>query len=505
MSKEPREFEHTPTWIVAGICSVIVIISLGAARGLHKLGKWLQHKKSDALFEALEKLKEELMLLGFISLLLTVGQGLISRFCIPRHVAANMHPCESVTVEEHSYPIIHGGRRLLTSSNDSKHCTTQGKVPLLSLEALHELHIFIFVLAVVHMIFCATTMVLGGAKIRTWKHWETVATDNTSIPDQNVVHHRRMFFEERKKKIPGFSWVISFFKQFYGSVTKSDYIALRQGFILTHCPANKTFNFHKYMLRTLQSDFRMIVSISWYLWLFLVLFLLLNVGGWHTFFWLSFLPLILLLMVGTKLEHIITELAEEATMGSYVEEHKTVKPSDKYFWFGRPALVLMLIHFILFQNSFEIAFYFWILCTYGPKSCSMEKMYYVIPRLIMGLIVQVLCSYSTLPLYALVAQMGSLFKKQVFDDHIQDLIGNWVHGARSKQGNKDDTDTPTLTAASGSLEIQRTVTAQLPPIATTTELHPCHDTGDGDISHINHDTTHNNVERCSQVGYTHYS
>lgn len=42
---------------------------------------------------------------------------------------------------------------------------TQGKTPLLSLEALHQLHIFIFVLAVTHVIFCATTMVLAGAKV----------------------------------------------------------------------------------------------------------------------------------------------------------------------------------------------------------------------------------------------------------------------------------------------------------------------------------------------------
>lgn len=33
------------------------------------------------------------MLLGFISLLLTVGQSLITNFCIPPEVAATWHPC----------------------------------------------------------------------------------------------------------------------------------------------------------------------------------------------------------------------------------------------------------------------------------------------------------------------------------------------------------------------------------------------------------------------------
>ncbi|MFS7903186.1 hypothetical protein Hanom_Chr01g00021021 [Helianthus anomalus] len=55
----------------------------------------------------------------------------------------------------------------------------QNKVPLLSLEALHHLHIFIFVLAVVHVAFSVLTVVFGAAKIREWKHWEeSITKDN---------------------------------------------------------------------------------------------------------------------------------------------------------------------------------------------------------------------------------------------------------------------------------------------------------------------------------------
>ena len=69
----------------------------------------------------------------------------------------------------------------------------------------------------------------------------------------------------------------------------------------------------------------------------------------------------LLLLVGTKLEHIITELAQEVSeRSSVVDETTPIKPSDELFWFDSPNLVLYLIHFILFQNSFEIAFFVWI-------------------------------------------------------------------------------------------------------------------------------------------------
>ncbi|CAN6584648.1 unnamed protein product [Malus baccata var. baccata] len=438
--------EYTPTWVVALVCFVIVLLSLCAERALHKLGKYLKHEKQDALFEALQKLKEELMLLGFISLLLTVSQRSIIRICIPSNLANHMLPCKRETSEGNNnahYTLdqsINNRRRLLSTDTNSDHCLQKGKVPLLSLEALHHLHIFIFVLAVVHVIFCATTMVLGGARVRQWKRWESDATSGGNVHVSQRQH--REFLSKRGvgywRRAAIIGWVISFFKQFYGSVSKPDYIALRQGFVKEHFPSDPRFDFHKYIMRTLEVDFRKIVGISWYLWLFVVLFLLLNVEGWHTYFWLAFLPLILLLLVGAKLEHIITRLAQEVTHGTTaLGDHGAgarVKPSDEHFWFHNPRIVLNLIHFILFQNSFEIAFFFWIWTTYGFRSCIMEKLGYIVPRLIMGVIVQVLCSYSTLPLYAIVSQMGTMYK---FDQNVQQYIGSWVGDAKNKQDKTD--------------------------------------------------------------------
>ncbi|KAF3615916.1 MLO-like protein 15 [Capsicum chinense] len=141
----------------------------------------------------------------------------------------------------------------------------------------------------------------------------------------------------------------------------------------------------------------------------------------------------LLLAVGTKLEHVITQLAGEvAAKHVAVEGDLVVKPSDDHFWFHRPRLVLFLIHIILFQNSFEIAFFFWIWAQYHFNSCIMGQVRYIIPRLVIGVFVQFLCSYSTLPLYAIVTQMGSSFKKEIFDEHIQDGLVVWAKKARRR-------------------------------------------------------------------------
>ncbi|AES74322.1 hypothetical protein MtrunA17_Chr3g0145831 [Medicago truncatula] len=462
--EEENTLEFTPTWVVAGVCTVIVAISLAVERLLHYGGKFLKSKDQKSLYEALQKIKEELMLLGFISLLLTVSQNRLTKICVPPGVLRHMLPCsledkkESHSHSAFSFPGRIARRlladRLLAESESAEEplktgfCGRKNKVPLLSVEALHHLHIFIFVLAVVHVTFSVLTVVFGGARIRQWKHWEdSIAKENY---DTNKVLKPKLTHVQQHEFIKGrfsgfgkdsalIGWLQSFFKQFYGSVTKSDYVTLRLGFITTHCKTNPKFNFHKYMIRALEDDFKQVVGISWYLWLFVVIFLLLNINGWHTYFWIAFVPVILLLSVGTKLEHVITQLAHEvAEKHAAIEGDLVVQPSDNHFWFHRPHIVLFLIHFILFQNAFEIAFFFWIWVTYGFDSCIMGQVRYIVPRLVIGVFIQVLCSYSTLPLYAVVTQMGSHFKRAIFNDHVQVGIVGWAEKVKKKKALKAD-------------------------------------------------------------------
>ncbi|XP_044358914.1 MLO-like protein 1 isoform X2 [Triticum aestivum] len=502
--------EYTPTWIVAGVCSLIVTISLAAERCLHYLGKTLKRKHQKALFEALLKVKEELMLLGFISLLMTVSQDVIQRTCIPPSWTNYLLPCKKM--EEHSVAAL-GGRRLLPrNAPRSDHCRNKGKVPLLSLEALHQLHIFIFVLAITHVIFSVLTMVLGGAKIRQWKQWETeIHKNNAGNGPKKLTNVQQFEFIRERFNGVGMestvlSWMHSFVKQFYASVTKSDYATMRLGFIMTHCRGNPKFGFHRYMVRALEADFKKVVGIRWYLWIFVVIFMLLNVNGWHTYFWISFLPLILLLAVGTKLEHVIAQLAHDvAEKHSAIEGDLVVNPSDEHFWCGKPRVILYLIHFILFQNAFEIALFFWILTTYGFNSCIMDHVPFIVPRLVIGwvaihrltllimkkkkqanshvfqvqaqrqllvlpfacrVVIQLLCSYSTLPLYAIVAQMGTFFNKEIFDEHIQQGLVGWAQKARMRTELSKDAAAaaaagPTRHGASSRLEMLRRAAAMM--------------------------------------------
>lgn len=64
----------------------------------------------------------------------------------------------------------------------------------------------------------------------------------------------------------------------------------------------------------------------------------------------------IILAVGTKLQAILTRMALEISeRHAVVQGIPLVQGSDKYFWFGKPQLVLHLIHFALFQVSYFIS------------------------------------------------------------------------------------------------------------------------------------------------------
>ncbi|KAL5984262.1 hypothetical protein ACLOJK_018366 [Asimina triloba] len=52
-----RELDQTPTWAVAAVVAVIIILSIGLEKFLEKVGEWFKKRRKSALYEALEKVK----------------------------------------------------------------------------------------------------------------------------------------------------------------------------------------------------------------------------------------------------------------------------------------------------------------------------------------------------------------------------------------------------------------------------------------------------------------
>ncbi|CAN1760915.1 MLO-like protein 8 [Linum perenne] len=441
-----RELNQTPTWAVAGVCAVIIVISIILEKILHKLGAWFTERHKRALFEALEKVKAELMVLGFISLLLNFCQNFILKICIPVEVANSMLPCPAETEhktegeEEHHRRLLWFEHRVLAGADTATSCK-EGNVPLISANGLHQLHILIFFLAVFHVMYSFITMMFGRLKIRGWKEWEQETSSHdyefSNDPSRFRLTHEISFVRAHTKfwtRIPVFFYIGCFCRQFFRSVSKSDYMTLRNGFITVHLAPRSKFNFQQYIKRSLEDDFKLVVGVSPVLWASFVVFLLTNMSGWQALFWASTIPVIIILAVGTELQSILTKMALEITeKHAVVQGIPLVQGSDKYFWFGRPQLVLHLIHFALFQNAFQITYFLWIWYAFGLKSCFHASIKLAILKVSIGVGVLLFCSYITLPLYALVTQMGSNMKKAMFDEQTSKALKKWHMAVKKKK------------------------------------------------------------------------
>ncbi|GJW07460.1 MLO-like protein 8 [Tanacetum coccineum] len=441
-SEGTRELDQTPTWAVAGVCAVIIIVSIALENVLHKLGKFFTDKHKRALFEALEKVKAELMVLGFISLILTFSQYYIAKICIPVSVADTMLPCAKKDKGEKEKE---GARRLLLwyehgriLAGAKESSCKKGKVPIITVDGLHQLHILIFFLAVLHVIYSAATMALGRLKTRGWKQWE----EETSSHDYEFSNG-----------------------------------LLLPSILQLHLAPGTKFNFQRYIKRSLDDDFQVVVGVSPVLWASFVIFLLLNVNGWQAMLWASVMPLVVLLAIGTQLQAILTKMALEITeRHAVVQGIPLVQASDKYFWFSRPRLILHLIHFVLFQNAFQITYFLWIWYEYNINSCFHDNAKLVILKLVIGVGVLILCSYITLPLYALLSQMGSNMKKSIFDDQTAKAIKQWRMGVKKKHGRKDGKSRSPSVATSLAASPVHPLASTIHPAAGTT-LHRFKTTG----------------------------
>ncbi|EEE61918.1 hypothetical protein OsJ_16651 [Oryza sativa Japonica Group] len=475
--EEGRSLALTPTWSVAIVLTLLVAGSLLIERSIHRLSYWLKKTHRNPLHKAMEKMKEEMMLLGFISLLLAATSRIISGICIDsKYYNSNFSPCTREEVEEsikikhavssarkHLIEVIlhHAARRNLKARYHHNQSCAEGYESFVSHEGLEQLHRFIFVMAVTHVTYSCLTMLLAILKIHSWRKWEDEAFRDNHESFSQIAYISATRRQPALGRSYSFrSWsennaikcVFCFLAQFGQSVVRADYLILRKGFIMTHNLA-PTYDFHDYMVRSMEEEFEKIVGVSGLLWGFVVAFMLFNINGSNLYFWIAILPVTLVLLVGAKLQYVIATLtAEGAKMNAYGPR---IKPRDDLFWFKKPEFLLWLIHFILFQNSFELASFFWFWWQFGYDSCFIKNHLIVYCRLILGFAGQFLCSYSTLPVYALVTQMGSKYKAALIPRRIRETMHGWGKDARrrrKKHRGGDDSTIRTETSTVCSLD-----------------------------------------------------
>lgn len=447
-----RSLVETPTYSVATVITVLVFVCFLFQRSIYRFGKWLEKTRRKALFVSLEKIKEELMLLGLISLLLAQCARWISEICVNSSLfSSKFYLCSEEDYGTTQKVLFENPSPFLNESyTPPKRVTTQithqcgeGREPFVSLEGLEQLHRFLFVLGITHVLYSCLTVGLAMSKIYSWRKWENqtnLVADGNLQAKKNKVMRRQSTFVFHHTSHPWsrsrvLIWMLCFFRQFKSSIKKSDYLALRLGFITKH-KLPISYDFHKYMVRSMEDEFHGILGISWPLWGYAIICIFVNIHGLNIYFWLSFIPAILAMLVGTKLQHVVSTLALEIGEQTGPSIGNQVKPRDGLFWFGKPDISLRLIQFIIFQNAFEMATFIWSLWGFKKRSCFMKNHPMIIARLASGVLVQIWCSYSTVPLNVIITQMGSRFRKALVAESVRDSLHSWCK--RVKERSKRD-------------------------------------------------------------------
>ncbi|KAA8545500.1 hypothetical protein F0562_020284 [Nyssa sinensis] len=427
MIREGRSLAETPTWSVASVTTVMVFVGLLVERSIYRFGKWLKKTRRKALSASLEKIKEELMLLGLISLLLGQWASWISQIC----VNSSLFSSRFYLCSEKDYD-IKGNisfRKALSFSNEteippsgiynpSTHQCGEGREPFVSYEGLEQLHRFLFVLGITHVLYSCVAVGLAMSKIYSWRKWENQASlepDGNLQARKNKVMRRQSTFVLHHASHPWsrsriLIWMLCFLRQFKSSIQKSDYLALRLGFITNH-KLPLSYNFHRYMLRSMEDEFYWNCGDQ-----------LATLGLCHTVHRHKY----------SRSEYLLLAFFYPCHSCHGPSIGTQVKPRDDLFWFGKPEILLWLIQFISFQNAFEMATFIWYLWGFKQPSCFMKNHIMIIIRLASGVLVHFWCSYSTVPLNVIITQMGSRCKKALIAESVRDSLHSWCKRVKEK-------------------------------------------------------------------------
>ncbi|EEF32735.1 ccaat-binding transcription factor, putative [Ricinus communis] len=618
MIDEDKSLALTPTWALATV--VIIMVSLGFFfhASLKRCGKWLDETKRKALLSALEKIKDELMLFGLLSLLMGHWVVIVAKICVKSSaVSSRFFPCavnddlkseQNILDTSSSYTNDFYPRKETYTLIDSHHHCPEGHESFASQESLEQLHRLMFVLGVVHVLYSFFVVALAMIKIYSWKIWEKQARNMATQSVQGSIgSSEAAFYSRRMTRLTTFIshrtshpwsqnrvlvWLLCFSRQFWSSINYADYMALRYGFITTH-ELPLTYDFHNFILRSMEEEFHDVVGISWPLWVYAICCIFLNfhacshqfayqhihqqqqqqlqqelqsfwanqyqdierpsdfknhslplarikkimkadedvrmisaeapiifsracemfileltLRSWNhmeenkrrklqkndiaaairrtdifdflvdivprgdlkdevlasvprgslpvrgaaeaipfycktleteVYFWLSFLPAILVLLIGTKLHRIVVKLAVEITDPVPRFGNHPLNLRDELFWFGKPRLLLCIIQLISFQNAFEMATFLWSLWEIRDSSCFMANQWFVGVRLVFGVVSQFWCSFITFPLYIIITQMDAKFKKTVVSENVRRSLHGWKRRVKARHNSTSAT------------------------------------------------------------------
>lgn len=308
-SKDEKSLADLPSWRIVVLFFSFIVITVLWEKFTHYVDHLLARKKRKGLRHTFHKLQEELLALGLISFLLIVVEEYLVELCVDDDDYKSDKYGKNYEGDKSSSKDDYGGDseekeagykaglRLLLAAAGGKVCP-KGEESFWTIRALHETHIFIFMLAVTHITYAGLSIVLCTWKLAKWKKWEQQEHDllrsdfNALLEDRSGIFH----------------FPRAFIAQFSDTVDKSVYLGLRRLFI-ERLEVPDSFDFHSFLVDTMEEEFSKVVKLEWLMWAIGALWI--GVSS-VLIYVMTGLAVVTTLVVGTKLQSIALRLGNEA-------------------------------------------------------------------------------------------------------------------------------------------------------------------------------------------------
>ena len=472
--------DGTSAGILVGVLMGYVLISLIVEVSLENLHHHIHHhwKRKEVFLQVFEKVKDEIMLVGVLTILLLLVEEDIVSVCINEacHGIPNTRPaCDTSAVVGNS-----SARRMLLGASSSgpaitcnrfqnccpdntvgfphPECSATGQHPFISIKALHDIHFYIFGIMLTHI--AVTMMVMVGAtkRVGTWKAFEEEGDGAVKSTDivKPVVYKNKFLCScqtQLHESVDSFTFIavkISFLAQ-----NKGDEKALKDN------TGGKGFSFFEELMKDNDHGYIELIGVSWWMWMILSCQLALK-AYLFDFGYGVYMSVFIILIAGSKLDRIkaqmcedIFELADVDHSGdiSVAEFEKLQSASDEIteklkkieptFWRKDPDIVLYMIRMVIWLNSTEFGTTIFFIMKTGFTGCyvSQRTWAWIIINSLVTTVVAVHCAYNVIPLYSLTSNLGRHKKTEEESKHHKDAKKK-SSVAPESAGNSDMTSVP---------------------------------------------------------------
>ncbi|KAL4419039.1 hypothetical protein ABPG77_011021 [Micractinium sp. CCAP 211/92] len=304
-----------PGWRIGLIFLLFCVVAISYQLGSSALDRYLRRNGKRALRHVVRRLQGELLVLGLLSLLLVAFEPYLLQICINCSGSACAWDCPAPPYGADASAGAGSGsgrrrRRLLASGAgadlgclQAAETCAPGSEPFWSQLAIVQAHLFLFVIAVVHILYACISMLLCLWKLRRWRRYEEAAREQPLRP-----------LRSRFLPRPGDGALAHLLRctasMLADSVDADVYAALRRLFI-ERLDVHPSFNFHEFLTESMEEEFAGIVGVSSVLWCIMLLWIMLPPASYQVV-WLPALAVAAGFVVAVKLQSIIICLAEDA-------------------------------------------------------------------------------------------------------------------------------------------------------------------------------------------------